>query len=121
MILGAQGKETKTKPQASAGHDPIGNMIRSLQVVVIIALAQACTAGQPKPAENAFIKVEVAGQTIKTAPPHGATLGYAFSFTLKKPLHLTRVRIDDITTNLPIQLVDDKDPELKKNNLWAGD
>jgi len=39
----------------------------------------------------------------------------------QKTTHLTRVRIDDATTNPPIQLVDDKDPKLKKNNLWAGD
>ena len=96
-------------------------MNRSLQVIVLVALAQACNAGQPKPVENAFIKMEAAGQTMKTDPPNGSTLGYAFSFTLKKPIHLTRVQIDDVTTNPPIQLVDDKDPKLKKNNLWAGD
>jgi hypothetical protein len=95
-------------------------MTEIIRFIALIALAHACVAGMPKGAENAFIRVEVADEWMKTDPPHGSTLGFTFSFTVKKPIHLSRVRIEDITTGPAVLLVDDQNPKLKKNNLWAG-
>src|ERR1044072_2479901 len=71
-----------------------------------------CPAGQPKPRENKFMKIEVAGLQAR-ALPSGPGLAQSFMFVLKQPIQVTRVRVEDLTDKQPILLVDDRAPKVR--------
>jgi hypothetical protein len=85
--------------------------------VWLLIISPALFAGPPKGAENEFIRVESAGLAFHNDPPRGATLGFGFAFRLKKPLTLTRVKIEDVTDRPVAVVIEDKNPKLK-NSLW---
>ena len=65
-------------------------------LTLLLAFAYPAVAGDPKPVQNEFVKIEVAGLAFANDPPHGATMWHPFMFQLKEPLTLTHVRIDDV-------------------------
>jgi hypothetical protein len=91
-------------------------MKRTVLPVVMLLIAGICLAGPPRPRENKFMKMEAAG--IVTGPgPSGPQLVYSFTFSLKRPLHMTRVRVEDVTNKSAVLLVDDHTPKVA-GNLW---
>lgn len=91
----------------------------ALLVVTLFVLVETCLASPPRPRENKFIKMEDAG--IETSRfSSGPALAYVFMFSLKQPIKMTRVRVDDVTNNLPVLLIDDRRPKVTKNR-WRGD
>jgi hypothetical protein len=92
-------------------------------IATLLLLPSRVCAGKPNPAENEYLKIEGA-DIWTTAGPQGETvLVSSFLFELKKPLTLTRVRVEDVTTNPPVLLVDDKSPKIKNSKnekFWTG-
>jgi len=77
----------------------------------MLAAAGSCLARAPDARENDFFKIENAGfqaVTSKSRP----TLKYAFMFLLKKPIKILRVRVEDVSGNPPVLLVDDTTPKI---------
>jgi hypothetical protein len=89
-----------------------------LAIVVLLLVASFVVAGLPRPVENDFLKMESAGLAVTNDPPRGAKLGFGFAFHLKRPLSLTRVKVEDVTDDTPTVVVDDKHPKLK-NDTWG--
>jgi hypothetical protein len=80
-------------------------------IIAILVAAGSCFAHAPEPSENDFFKIENAGfqaDTSKSRP----TLKYAFMFLLKKPIKILRVRVEDVSGNPPVLLVDDTTPKI---------
>jgi hypothetical protein len=65
------------------------------------------------------MKMEAAGLTTSRLPS-GAALAYAFMFSLKRPIQMTRIRVEDVTDKQPVLLVDDRAPKIA-DNRWTGD
>ena len=74
----------------------------------------------PTSTENADIKIEVTGLNTSLVDGADSTIGRTFGFTLKSPLTLTHVTVEDVTGAMPHVLVDDPEPKLKKKNYWVG-
>ena len=82
-----------------------------ISLSAILAVTGSCFAHAPDPRENDFFKIENAGfqaDTSKSRP----TLKYAFMFLLKKPIKVLRVRVEDVSGNPPVLLVDDTTPKI---------
>ena len=86
--------------------------------LALFVVVDLCPAGQPKPRENKFMKMEVAGLEARPLPS-GPGLAQNFVFVLKQPIQVTRVRVEDLTDKQPILLVDDRAPKVA-NNRWTG-
>jgi hypothetical protein len=86
--------------------------------LALFLVVDLCPAGQPKPRENKFMKIEVAGLQAR-ALPSGPGLAQSFMFVLKQPIQVTRVRVEDLTDKQPILLVDDRAPKVA-DNRWTG-
>jgi hypothetical protein len=84
----------------------------------LLSITATLFAGAPRAAENEFVKIESAGLAFHNDPPRGATLGFGFAFQLKRPLTLTQVKIDDITDQPAVVIIDDKNPKLK-SGVWG--
>ena len=87
-------------------------LVRCLVLLgAMLAVSESCFAHAPEPRENDFFKIENAGflaNTSKSRP----TLKYAFMFLLKKPIKILRVRVEDVSGNPPVLLVDDTTPKI---------
>jgi hypothetical protein len=86
--------------------------------LALFVVVDLCPAGLPKPRENKFMKIEVAGLVARPLPS-GPGLTQNFVFDLKQPIQVTRVRVEDLTDKQPILLVDDRAPKVA-NNRWTG-
>lgn len=74
----------------------------------------------PFPAEDATVKVEVAGILVRFREDRKEPqLVWNFSFRAKVSQPITRVRIDDVTEDPVVGLIGDNQPTLK-GNLWSG-
>ena len=89
-------------------------------VVAVFVMVGTCLAGQPRPRENKFMKMEAAGLTMSRLPSGAGALAYGFMFALKQPIKIERVRVEDITDRQPVLLVDDRAPKIAKSR-WTGD
>jgi hypothetical protein len=92
-------------------------------MAVLVLLPNCASAGKPDPAENEFVRIEGADLFTTGGPKEAKGLVLSFLFYVKKPLTLTRVRVEDVTANPPVLLVDDKAPKVKtsKNDkFWTG-
>jgi hypothetical protein len=86
--------------------------------IALFVVVDLCLAGQPRPRENKFMKMEGAG--LNGSPlPSGPGLAYWFGFVLKHPIQMTRVRVEDLTDKQPVLLVDDRAPSVTRNR-WTG-
>src|SRR5436190_22262750 len=65
------------------------------------------------------MKMEAAG-ILTSRLSSGPALAYTFRFSLKQPIKMTRVRVEDVTNNPPGLLIDDRRPKVT-NNQWKGD
>jgi hypothetical protein len=86
--------------------------------LALFVVVDLCPAGQPKPRENKFMKIEVAGLQARPLPS-GPGLAQIFTFVLKQPIEVTRVRVEDLTDKQPILLVDDRAPKVA-DKRWTG-
>lgn len=87
-------------------------------IIAILVAAESSFAHAPEPRENDFFKIENAGfqaDTSKSRP----TLKYAFMFVLKKPIKILRVRVEDVSGNPPVLLVDDTTPKISGGRWHA--
>jgi hypothetical protein len=94
-------------------------LVRCLVLLgAMLAVSESCFAHAPDPRENDFFKIENAGfqaDTSKSRP----TLKYAFMFLLKKPIKILRVRVEDVSGNPPVLLVDDTTPKIS-DGRWRA-
>jgi hypothetical protein len=94
-------------------------LVRCLVLLgAMLAVSESCLAHAPEPRENDFFKIENAGfqaDTSKSRP----TLKYAFMFLLKKPIKILRVRVEDVSGNPPVLLVDDTTPKIS-GSRWRA-
>lgn len=84
----------------------------------MLAVAESCFAHAPEPRENDFFKIDhagIRGERSKSGP----TLKYVFMFLLKKSIKVLRVRVEDVSGNPPVLLVDDKTPKISEGR-WRG-
>jgi hypothetical protein len=84
---------------------------RLVLVGALLAVAGSCFAHAPEPRENDFFKIETAG-LLANRSKSGNTLAYTFMFLLKKPIKILRVRVEDVSGNQPVLLVDDTTPKI---------
>jgi hypothetical protein len=90
----------------------------ALLIVSLFVLVETCLASSPRPRENKFMKMDAAGITTSRLSS-GPALAYVFMFSLKQPIKMTRVRVDDLTNKPPVLLIDDRKPKVT-NNQWQG-
>lgn len=76
--------------------------------------------GGPVSTENGDIKIEVTGHVGALEPGVGLTLEGAYGFTVKRPLTITRVRVEDVSGETAKLMVDDEKPELSAEGYWKG-
>jgi hypothetical protein len=88
-------------------------------LVLLTAAPAPMFAGKPKAAENNYIRMEGADFWTLPDKQNGTFLTFSFLFRFKKPLTVTRVRVEDVTEKAPVVLVDDQDPRIKKD-FWTG-
>lgn len=70
--------------------------------------------------ENEFIKIEVTGLMTQIVDGGGSTMTRTFGFSLKRPLQLKRVTVEDVTGATAELLVTDESPVVTKD-YWKGD
>lgn len=103
--------------RCSGGRDNAG-MRPAILFLALFVVVDLCLAGQPRPRENKFMKIELAG--LEGSPLRsGPGLAYLFAFVLKQPVQVTRVRVEDLTDKQPVLLVDDRAPKVT-GDRWSG-
>ena len=93
--------------------------MKRLVLLGILLIAGNSWAVPPRPRENKFFKMEVAGLNTKRTDA-GPALAYGFMFVLKQPLEITQVRVEDVSEKTPVLLLDDRKPKIS-NQRWNGE